>query len=133
MGFVFVDDAMTTTPSGLSVVVLKKLAEQEMFAIGMKNGVPHGLTYHFREGLLVELCAYDNGKEICGLHQVPHPFNGEDSSHWEYQATNQQIHWLKDCDGRDLPAVALLQLLKNAVNPDAVGKNIDRLVLGDEK
>lgn len=41
--------------------------------------------------------------------QRPH-FNGVDFSHWEYQAANQQIHWLKDCDGRDFPAVALLQL-----------------------
>ncbi len=64
--------------------------------------------------------------------QRPH-FNGVDFSHWEYQAANQQIHWLKDCDGRDFPAVALSQLLRNAVNPDAVGKTIDRLALGDEK
>lgn len=131
MGMAFFDKKPLVMPAGVSVMVLKDSPRSEIIVSGLQNGAKHGLVYHSRDGHIIELCAYEHGKEICGLRKVPKAFDGQTSSWWEYSSRDQRVFVIKDFDDKDVPGGALMCLLENALSPQELGAQLDRAFAGD--
>lgn len=126
-GLVFVDD-IDKIPTGKCIVVQTTAEEGTTYIKGLSDGILHGLFCCYQDGVLQELSVYQDGKKICGLTKVTHPWNGKQSCHWEYVAADGK-EYIMEYTNDDLPAYTVAILLEHALTPKSLCGYVERLFL----